>query len=690
MLQSSSGKQMRTICTVLLLVSSAHAAVSWPAGDPARHGFDPARLEQARSALAARGTKMLLVIKEGHIVLEWNAPGSTPATRHYTASLAKALVGGTSLLLAMADGRIRPDEKAAKYIPEWATDPRKSKITIRHLATHTSGLQDAKSGDTPHEKLPGWMGLFWKRDPDPFTITLRDVPVIFEPGTQYHYSNPGMAALAVCVTASLKGSATPDIKSLLRERVMKPLGISDEEWSIGYGREYRVNDLPLYANWGGGGFTPRATAKIGEMMMQGGGKVLPQRVVNAGLSYLGTALSKEPHAPASGLAWYVNFDGKWPSVPRDAFAGAGAQNQVLLVVPSQKLIVVRNGGDLNKGGGFWTNVYTLLFDPLMHALGNPQKPLSAPYPPSPVISKITFSDEISRNAIGSDNWPITWSDDDHLYTSFGDGWGFPPMLTKKIGMGMARVEGGPDNYRAHNLRSDSIERPGDGAHSPKASGLISVGGVLYKWVRNTGNAQLVWSADKGKTWEWGFKFEESFGSPSFLNFGKDNAGARDEYVYTYSQDGPSAYESDDGLILARVHKDRIREKAAYEFFAGADAKNRPTWTKELSQRKHVFSFPGNCQRTDAVYNPGLNRYMITLGYGHRGGWGIFDAPTPWGPWTTAFHTEYWRLGQTHGYRLPSKWIDKDGKQMTLVFSGLVYDTVSYDAFCVRRMRLETK
>jgi hypothetical protein len=104
----------------------------------------------------------------------------------------------------------------------------------------------------------------------------------------------------------------------------------------------------------------------------------------------------------------------------------------------------------------------------------------------------------------------------------------------------------------------------------------------------------------------------------------------------------------------------------------------------------VFRFPGNCQRTDAVYNPALKRYLLALSYGHGGGWGIYDAPTPWGPWTTAFHTEYWGLGGTHGYRLPSKWISTDGRKMVLVFSGVIYDNVTYDAFCVRRMKLETK
>ena len=46
--------------------------------------------------------------------------------------------------------------------------------------------------------------------------------MLFEPGTRAHYSNPGMAALAYAVTASLRGAPQTDIRTLLRERVMRP------------------------------------------------------------------------------------------------------------------------------------------------------------------------------------------------------------------------------------------------------------------------------------------------------------------------------------------------------------------------------------------------------------------------------------------------------------------------------------
>jgi hypothetical protein len=215
-----------------------------------------------------------------------------------------------------------------------------------------------------------------------------------------------------------------------------------------------------------------------------------------------------------------------------------------------------------------------------------------------------------------------------------------------------------------------------------------VDGVLFMGVRNVANSQLAWSEDRGQTWHWGFRFTESFGCPAFLNFRRNCQGARDEYVYTYSSDGPSAYESYDRVVMARTPKNRVRDRSAYKFFLRLDPSGRPLWSKDIDQRGAVFSYPKHCQRLDAVYNPGIRRYLLALGYNHDGGWGIFDAPEPWGPWTTAFHTESWGLGGTHGYRLPAKWIQPDGETLYLVFSGVSHNGTLYDAFCLRRITLQ--
>src|SRR5207237_7314080 len=103
-------------------------------------GMSRAALDAWRDHLAERKTNALLVIRHDKIVYEWYAEGHGPEKKQGTASLAKAIVGGSSLMAALQDGRIKPDDLAAKYIPAWRSDPQKSRITIRQLATYNSGI----------------------------------------------------------------------------------------------------------------------------------------------------------------------------------------------------------------------------------------------------------------------------------------------------------------------------------------------------------------------------------------------------------------------------------------------------------------------------------------------------------------------------------------------------------------------
>ena len=162
--------------------------------------------------------------------------GAGAAIPHGTASLAKAIVGGVATAVALTDGRVALDDRAARFIPQWRDDPRKSRITLRQLGSHTSGLADAEDQGLPHDKLTGWQGDFWKRlNPplDPFTLARDAAPALFEPGERFEHSNPGIGILVYAMTGALRDSPQHDIRTLLRERVMRPIGVRDVEWNIG-------------------------------------------------------------------------------------------------------------------------------------------------------------------------------------------------------------------------------------------------------------------------------------------------------------------------------------------------------------------------------------------------------------------------------------------------------------------------
>jgi CubicO group peptidase (beta-lactamase class C family) len=336
----------------------------WKLATPESQGMSSQKLDAFKDSLAARNTRALLVIRDDKIISEWYAPGYSAASRHGTASLAKAIVGGVSLAVAMDDRRIALDDPAAKFIPQWKDDPRKSRITIRQLGSHTSGLADAEAEGKTHEELTGWKGDFWKRlnpPDDPFTISRDLTPLLFDPGARRQYSNPGIAVMSYAVTAALRDAPVKDIRTLLGDRVMRPIGVPDEEWTCGYGKTYSVDGLPLVGSWGGGNYSARAVARIGRLMLrQGdwegeqvlGSEAIRQTTANSGLP------------GAGGMGWWTNADARCPELPADAYWGQGAGGQVLLVVPSLKLIVVRNGGDLDKRSNDRA-LNQFLFAPLM-------------------------------------------------------------------------------------------------------------------------------------------------------------------------------------------------------------------------------------------------------------------------------------------------------------------------------------
>ncbi|MCB1123621.1 MAG: serine hydrolase, partial [Verrucomicrobiae bacterium] len=192
-----------TLLGLALLLSSPLSAFEWQNGSPESQNISGEKLEELTENLAARNTKAFLVIRNDRIVHEWYAEGHSRTKKHFTASMAKALVGGVSTALAITDGKLDIHDRAADYIPQWKTDSKKSKITIAQLGSHTSGIQDAKirdegGGSVDQKDFPGWEGDFWRwrsddhpTDRGAFVLSRDVAPVIFEPGKEVHYSNPG-------------------------------------------------------------------------------------------------------------------------------------------------------------------------------------------------------------------------------------------------------------------------------------------------------------------------------------------------------------------------------------------------------------------------------------------------------------------------------------------------------------------
>ena len=680
---------------LLKVVKMDTSALVWDMDTPEHLGMNQRKLEEARDyALTGGGSGC--IIRGGRMVMSWG-----DQQQKYDLFSSTKSIGGVVLGLALMDGKVELTDKAVDYLSNFGVPPVTNRslgwlenITLLQLATHTAGF----------EKTRAWGQLR------------------FEPGKAWLYSDGGTNWLADILTVAYG----MDLKDLMVERVFHPLDITvsenehgdeDLSWSFNDQRPRNLDGIPRRPFNAGIRANVQAMAKIGYLHLRGGRwgekQIIPKHYVDmvrapapglVGLPVKGDERNRFEGAPDHyGILWWNNADGAIPGVPRNAYWAWGLKDSLIVVVPSLDLVIVRAG---NKGwqdsrsGSVYETIKPFI-QPVCESVA-----YGAPYPPGDVITSIAWApkESIIRAASGSDNWPVTWADDRDLYGAWGDGWGFAEdSIETKLSLGFCKISGNPPNVIGTNIPSPDVQT-GDGPKGKKASGMLAVDGVLYMWLRNveygTGRqSQLAWSADYAKNWTWSeWKFEE-LGYPCFLNFGKDYEGARDDYVYVYSPNTPSAYIETDEVVLARVPRNRVKERDAYEFFEKLDSDGSPSWTSDINKRGAVFRFPGGCNRMDVTYNGAIGRYLMVMrsrpkvwpeiSLGERlsdnsptrgvNQFSIYDAPEPWGPWTTVYYSEQWEgellkdleyyQGWGESAHIPSKWISSDGKKIQLLFSG---------------------
>ncbi len=175
-------------------------------------------------------------------------------------------------MMAVQDGLITLDELASDTLTEWKTDPQKSKITIRHLLTLSSGLD-------PADKLLGGrgggrlLGEGAKRrserlgdDPKPqdhFQAVLT-VPSKHAPGAIFEYGPSHFYAFGALLQRKLEKAKLPQKTTLeyLEQRVFKDLNIDVP---------FMGKDAADCPNLPGGAMlTPREWAKFGQFVLDHG------------------------------------------------------------------------------------------------------------------------------------------------------------------------------------------------------------------------------------------------------------------------------------------------------------------------------------------------------------------------------------------------------------------------------------
>ena len=156
------------------------------------------------SVLVAKAGKVLFSKSYGMADLEWNVPNS-PDTRFNIASMTKQFTAA-SILLLEDRGKLKTDDLVKKYL----TDAPASwdKITIYHLLTHTSGISDDAAKYEPGT---------------PDKLIFHDVPVNFQPGEQWAYTDLGYMVLGYLIER-VSGQT---YEQFVQQNIFTPLGMSD-------------------------------------------------------------------------------------------------------------------------------------------------------------------------------------------------------------------------------------------------------------------------------------------------------------------------------------------------------------------------------------------------------------------------------------------------------------------------------
>lgn len=211
--------------TALLLLTAFTVKAQTAARAAAADEVD--RYVEARmSSLHIPGVS-LAVVRDGRIIkakgyglanIEANY-AAAPNTVYELGSIGKQFTAAAVMLL-VEEGKLGLGDKITKYFPEapsyW------NQITVRHLLTHTSGIQN-------HVAVPGYLKIFktditFETTPagEELLKEFYKLPKEFEPGATWSYDNTGYYLLGL-VIEKVSGKR---YYQFLDERIFKPLGMS--------------------------------------------------------------------------------------------------------------------------------------------------------------------------------------------------------------------------------------------------------------------------------------------------------------------------------------------------------------------------------------------------------------------------------------------------------------------------------
>jgi len=270
-------------------------------------GFSESGLADVVQMVADSNSTTFTILHQGRLVTEQYWAGATADTTRDVASVQKS-VTSTLIGLARQLGLLSLDDPVSDYLePGWtrATRAEEGAITIRHLLTMTSGLDDR-------------------------TLRATDAP-----GTVWAYNTEAYQKLR----RVLEAAADTDINSLSGDWLFDAIGIDNSTaWAP---RPIGAPDAAGDALWGLS-LRAREMARFGLFAMRNGNWGGAQ-ITDPG--WFGEAWTAIPQARDYGYLWWLLGKGRLGRGGGidDLVAALGAQDQKIYVMPSIDLVVTRQG-----------------------------------------------------------------------------------------------------------------------------------------------------------------------------------------------------------------------------------------------------------------------------------------------------------------------------------------------------------
>jgi CubicO group peptidase (beta-lactamase class C family) len=312
---------------------SSHSGADWKRVTPEAEGFDSGKLASAIAEIRRQqpDTHAIFLVFNGHVILDaafYPYDGNEP---HNVASVTKSVM--TTLIAIAADqGKLKLDQPVLSFFPDKSIanrDARKERMTVRHLASMSSGLACIGEHDEPtlHQMNAS---ADWVQ----FTL---DLSMAAEPGSVFSYCSPGMHLLS----AILQKATGMTTLEFAERNLFAPLGIEKVRWP--------ADPQGVNHGWGDLFLLPGDAAKIGQLWLNGGvwnGKQIVSRQWVEASSRKEIA-TRPPWQGDYGYGWWIMTGDEIPQ-----FAASGRGGQRVGVFPTLRAVAVVNGGGVDAGEVF--------------------------------------------------------------------------------------------------------------------------------------------------------------------------------------------------------------------------------------------------------------------------------------------------------------------------------------------------